>query len=99
MKLKIYLNTDGQELHAQGKQLWSWHFTFRLENQYESVPKDGIELAELEVVMPTREACIAPVLEALKEREQEINARAYEDLAAIKLRRDNLLALTYEEPK
>ncbi len=99
MKIKIYMNTDGQELHAQGKQLWSWHLTARLENLHESAPpKGGILLGELEVELPGKDACIAPVLEALKDREQQINATAHEDLAAIKLRRDNLLALTYEEP-
>ena len=98
MKMKIYLNTDGQELHAQGKQLWSWHCTLRMENEYEKTPKGGILLGELEVDLPTPEACIGPVLAALKAREQEINAQAHEDLGKIKERRDNLLALTYEEP-
>lgn len=98
MKLKIYLNTDGQELHAQGKQVWSWHFSVRTESQYEQAPEGGVLLAECVLPMPSPEACIPAVLEALKQREQAVNAQAHEDLAAIKLRRDNLLALTYTDP-
>lgn len=94
MKMKIYLDTDGQENLATGKTIWPWNYSVRTGD---GVPSAGdLLVAECEATLPPKEACIAPVLEKLKQREQEINAQAYEDLAAIKLRRDNLLALAWD---
>lgn len=94
LKMKIYLDTDGQENLALGKTLWPWHYSIRTDGDTPS--KGAILIGECEVLLPSKEACVMPVLETLKAREDEINAQAHEDLAAIKLRRDNLLALTYE---
>jgi len=95
MKMKIYLDTDGQENLATGKTVWPWNFVTRTEDDAKP-PKLGILVGECEIALPSKEVCIGPVLEVLKEREQAINAEAYKDLAAIKERRDNLLALTFE---
>lgn len=97
MKMKIYLDTDGQELHALGKHVWSWNYHLREEGT--DGQKGAVLVGECEVTIPEKEVCIPVVLEALKAREQEINAQAYEDLGKIKERRDNLLMLTMEEAK
>jgi hypothetical protein len=94
MKLCIYLNDGGLEAHALGHTMYSWHYSTREDT--ETPPKNSIKLAEVEVVMPRKESCIAPVLAKLKEREDEINASAHEDLMAIQQRKNDLLMLTCE---
>jgi len=96
MKMKIYLDTDGQENLATSKTIWPWNFSIRTDD--EEPARGSILVAECEAVLPSKEVCIPHVLAKLAERESEINAMAHADLATIKLRRDNLLALTYEEP-
>jgi len=95
MKLCIYLNAEGLEAHALGQTMYSWHYTIREDT--DSPPKNSIKLVEVEATMPLKKACIAPVLAKLKEREEEINASAYEDLRAITQRKNDLLMLTYSE--
>lgn len=95
MKLRIYLDVDGQEALATGKDIWPWHYTIRAGN--DEGPKTSLLLTEVEVQPPSREVCIPRVLEMLKARESEINAEAHKDLRAIAERRENLLALTYTE--
>ena len=93
MKLRIYLDVEGQESLATNKTVWPWNYSIRTEDVEPS--KGGKLLAEVEVELPSRESCIPTVLEMLKEREQSIQAEAHKDLRAVAERRENLLALTY----
>jgi len=93
MKLRIYLEVEGQESLATNKTVWPWYYSIRTEDVEPS--KGGKLLAEVEVELPSRESCIPTVLEMLKEREQSIQAEAHKDLRAVAERRENLLALTY----
>lgn len=96
MKMKIYLDTDGQENLATGKTIWPWNYSVRTSDDEPS--RGSLLVGECEITLPSKEICIPHVLAKLQERETEINAMAHADLATIRLRRDNLLALTYEEP-
>lgn len=93
MKLRIYLDVEGQENLATNRTVWPWCYSVRTE---EVEPRKGAKLlAQIEVELPPRESCIPTVLEMLKEREQSIQAEAHKDLRAVAERRENLLALTY----
>ena len=95
MKLRIYMDVEGQEALATCKEVWPWHYTIRTGG--DEGPKTSLLLTEVEVQPPSREVCIPRVLEMLKTRESEINAEAHKDLRAIAERRENLLALTFTE--
>lgn len=95
MKLCIYLLPEGLEALALGNRVYSWNWAVREVD--DTSPPNSLKLGEFEVAMPTKEACIAPVLAKLKERENEINAAAHEDLMAITQRKNDLLMLTCEE--
>ena len=95
MKLRIYLDVEGQESLATNKTVWPWNYSIRTEDVEPS--KGAKLLAQIEVELPSRESCIPTVLEMLKEREQSIQAEAHKDLRAVAERRENLLALTYGE--
>lgn len=95
MKLRIYLEVEGQESLATNKTVWPWNYSIRTEDVDVEPSKGGKLLAEVEVELPSRESCIPTVLEMLKEREQSIQAEAHKDLRAVAERRENLLALTY----
>lgn len=93
MKLCIYLTPEGLEALALGRNLYNWHYSTRLED--DTPPKNSILIAKCTAKLPAKEACIAPVLAKLKEREDEINASAAEDLMAIRQRKNDLLMLTH----
>ncbi|MFZ2287587.1 MAG: hypothetical protein WAV93_11430 [Bacteroidales bacterium] len=94
MKLKVYIDVAGMENIALGKPLWNWH--------YSVYPADAEKDASLKCVgtfnaqLPSIDACIVPVMEALKKKEAEIQLAAYEEVREINDRRANLLALTFE---
>jgi hypothetical protein len=95
MKLCIYLTPEGLEALALGRNLYSWHWG--LQEAGGTLPENSIQVATCEAVLPSKEACIPPVLAKLKEREDEINASAQEDLMAIRQRKNDLLMLTCSE--
>lgn len=95
MKMKIYLEAEGQENLANGKQIWPWQYVTRTNER--DAPKLAVLVGECEITLPTKETCIPTVLAMLEESAQKINATAHEDLRAIAERRENLLALTYTE--
>lgn len=93
MKLRIYMTAEGLENLATAKEPWPWHFSMRTGTMEPEA--NSLLLAETEVELPNREACIPPVLAMLKAREQTLQADVHEDLRALAQRRENLLALTY----
>ena len=60
-------------------------------------PKGGILLAEIDIAMPTKEACIPGVIAYLEAREQDTQAEAYKEVLALQRRKQELLAITYQE--
>lgn len=95
MKLCIYLTSEGLEALALERTMYTWCYSTR--EGSDEPPKNSIKIAEIEVCLPPKEACIAPVLAKLKEREDEINATAQTDLMAIQQRKNDLLMLTCSE--
>lgn len=94
--LKVYVTVEGLEQIALGNRLWAWHYTVR--EAEEEASEHSILIGEFEPALPGREDCIAPVLERFRAKEAEIQAEAYRELQEVKSRRDNLLALTMEQP-
>lgn len=95
MKLRIYLDVEGQEQVANGKDPWPWHFQIRFGDDKAS---DGAHfLTEATITLPSRELCVQPVLDMLKAQEQRLQADIAADLRRLAERRENLLALTYVE--
>jgi len=94
--LKVYVSVEGLERLATNQPLYSWHH--RMTREDEDCLKGDVLIGSFEPSYPSKEACIPPVLEKLKQREAEIQAEAYSEVQEIQERRNNLLALTYEEP-
>lgn len=102
MKLCISLTTEGQERHALGQPVYSWHFSTTIEDAPNGVgispPHPGnLPLVQLDVALPDVEACRSGALSSLKSKEIEIQAEAARELRAVQIRQQNLLALTYTE--
>ena len=92
----VYLSSEGQEAVALGKEPSTWCYSLYPQPiTYEGFT--GMLIGEVEVALPTRDACMEPVLAQLKVKEQQVQAEAYKEMMAIKARRDALLCLTMEE--
>lgn len=94
MKLKVYIDAAGMEKIALGQELYSWHYSV-----YPAEAEKGALLkcvGTFNAQLPSIDACIVPVMEALKKKEAEIQAQAYAEVQEISERRANLLSLTYE---
>jgi hypothetical protein len=92
----VYLSAEGQEAVALGKEPSTWCYSLYPQPiVYEGFT--GMLIGEVAVTLPTREACMEPVLAQLKAKEQQVQAEAYEEMMEIKARRDALLCLTMEE--
>lgn len=91
----VYLTIEGQERIALGQPPSSWHYTLSAEpREYEGCT--DMKIGEMTLNLPSKEACMVPVLAQLKAKEQEIQAEAYKEMMVIKSRRDALLVLTME---
>ena len=99
MKLRIYLDVEGQESLATKREVWPWQYCVRAEYKgtFNEPPAGAILLLEAEVSLPAVEQCIPNVMAALDKRSVEIQALAHTDLIGIKRRKQELLALTYQE--
>lgn len=94
MKLKVYIDAAGMENIALGKPLWNWHYSvYPADKECDASIKC---IGSFEAQLPSIDACIVPVMEALKKKEAEIQAQAYAEVQEIAERRANLLALTFE---
>ncbi len=97
MKMNIYLTPEGMESYVKGYVMYNWHYSTR--PAVEAPPKNSILIGSCEITMPLIEACVAPALAKLTEREAEINAQAQEDLQAIRVRKSDLLMLGCPVPE
>lgn len=99
MLVSIFLNIEGMERHATGKELFAWNFSTQLhregDERYDTM-QGFIWLADLDLSLPDAADCIAPVMKKLKERETEINAEAAKELRAVQQRRNDLLMIGHE---
>ena len=106
IKLTIALTLDGQETLIKGLDLYSWNF-------YDArLPADGVTcalgeaplpkgyrpLGEIEITLPTKEACVPAVLNYFAKREQELMVEHREDLHKLAARRADVLALPAPAP-
>lgn len=99
MLVSIFLNIEGMERHATGKDLFAWDFSTQLrkegDERYDTM-QGFTWLADVELLMPDATDCIAPVLAKLKAREAEINAEAGKELRLLQQRRNDLLMIGHE---
>ncbi len=96
MKLDIYITAEGLEKLVKGEQLYNWDFCTRVqEAMYETArPKNSLPAAlGVELTLPSRESAIDPAAAALKARIQSTYAEAEANVAELKERLQNLLAL------
>jgi hypothetical protein len=91
--MKVYFDSSALEKIASGRPLYSWDYILREDT--DPPPKGGILVGEFQPVMPEREACIAPALAALAEKETELREELNEELVKIKARRDALIMLEF----
>lgn len=92
---KLWITAEGQEAIATGKNLYTWHYIVR-EQDEEPYKPDEICVAEFTITLPSVATMIPTVMEHLAKREAEIQAEAYADVMKIKERREKLLAITNE---
>jgi len=101
MKYIVLLEVEGMEQLAKGGTPHNWQLQVRTESEYTACPEvyaDRKLIGSFTAQFPSAVECIAPVLEKLKAREQEIQAEAYEEMMKVKERREQLLALTMNAP-
>ena len=90
----VYLSIEGQERIALGQEPFAWQYL--VQEKEISYEHNYVLVSSFTPNLPTREACMDPVLKGLKEKEDKINAEAFMELQRLKGRRESLLCLTLE---
>ena len=93
MLLSIYLQPEGVEKHALGKELNSWDFACRPAEC--RTPEGYLKLQEVEVSLPHSDVATESALLAIAAEEKELLADHHVIMTSLQARKNNLLSLSY----
>jgi hypothetical protein len=102
MQVNIFLDVSGQEAIAKGESISYWSYSVRQvegDDWLTAGPKGSKRIAgPVELFLPDKTDCVQEVIADLRVRQARIYAEAAREVAELKQREEQLLALTYSTP-
>jgi hypothetical protein len=98
MQVNIFLDISGQETIAKGGKVSYWSFSVRpVEgDEWETAPPKGSKLiGTASVTFPDKSLCVQAVVANPREQQANIHLEAAKEVAELKQREEQLLALSY----